>query len=72
MSKDNAERIDLLENGLLRLKQVLLFVPVSRSTFWNGVKSGRFPKPIKNGRCTFWTAESIRTLIETMAAERSS
>lgn len=52
--------------GLLRLKQVLDFIPVSKSTWWNGVKSGRFPKPIKNYRCTFWRAEDIRDLITAM------
>lgn len=57
----------LPETGFLRLAQVLKFIPVSKATFWNGVKSGRFPKPFKNGRCTFWRAEDIRALIEQMA-----
>lgn len=54
----------LPESGLLRLKQVLIFIPVSKSTFWNGVRTGRFPKPVKCGRCTFWRAEDIRQLLE--------
>ena len=53
---------------LLRIKQVLELIPVSRATFWNGVKSGRFPKPFKNGRCTFWRADEIQALIEKMSA----
>jgi predicted DNA-binding transcriptional regulator AlpA len=59
--------MSLPETGLLRLKQVLLFIPVSRVTFLTGVKNGRFNiTPIKNGRCVFYRAEDIRTLIEQM------
>ena len=39
-------------------------IPVSRSTWWAGVKSGRFPSPIKLGpRITAWRVEDIRKLI---------
>lgn len=40
-------------------------IPVGKSCWWEGVKSGRFPKPVKlgKGRGTFWTAKSIRALI---------
>jgi predicted DNA-binding transcriptional regulator AlpA len=40
-------------------------IPVKKSCWWAGVKSGRFPKPVKigNGRGTFWRVEDIRTLI---------
>lgn len=56
------------ETGFLRLKQILGPqgpIPVSKSTWWEGVKSGRYPKPIKLGpRITAWRAEDIRKLIE--------
>jgi prophage regulatory protein len=54
----------LPETGFLRLAQVLQFIPVCKATFWNGVKTGRYPKPFKNGRCTFWRVEDIKKLIE--------
>jgi prophage regulatory protein len=39
-------------------------IPVSRSTWWAGVKSGRFPSLIKLGpRITAWRVEDIRKLI---------
>lgn len=57
----------LPETGFLRLSQVLKYIPVCKATFWNGVRTGRFPKPFKNGRCTFWRVEDIRALIEKMA-----
>ena len=40
-------------------------IPVSKSTWWAGVRSGRFPKPVKLGRrITVWRVEDIRALIE--------
>jgi prophage regulatory protein len=56
------------ETGFLRLSSILAPngpIPVGRSTLWAGVKSGRFPRPVKLGpRMTAWRIEDIRTLIE--------
>ena len=42
-------------------------IPVGKSTWWQGVKDGRFPKPVKLGpRTTAWRVEDIRALIENM------
>lgn len=58
--KDNP----LPETGFVRLAQILKVHPVSKSTWWAGVKSGRFPKPVKlSPRCTAWRVEDIRALI---------
>jgi len=55
----------LPQTGFVRLPAVLSFIPVSKSTWWAGVKSGRYPKPVKLGeRITAWRAEDIRALIE--------
>ena len=59
------ELIELPQTGLLRIKQVLRFVPVSRSHWWAGVKAGRFPKPMKlSERVMVWRASDIRNLVE--------
>ena len=64
------------QTGYLRLTQIIgdkeagvpPIIPVSKSTWWAGVKSGRYPKPVKlSERCTAWRAEDIRALIERMA-----
>lgn len=53
------------EIGFLRIKEILKIFPIGRSTWWEGVKEGRFPKPIKIGvRTTAWKVEDIRALIE--------
>ncbi len=65
----------LPETGYLRLSHILgnrksipptpPLIPVSKSTWWDGVKSGRYPKPIKLGpRITAWRVADIRQLIE--------
>jgi predicted DNA-binding transcriptional regulator AlpA len=59
----------LPETGFLRLPQVLSLIPVSKSTWWAGVKSGRYPKPVKLGeRITAWRAEDISALIVALAS----
>lgn len=51
--------------GYVRLPQVLATIPVCKSTWWNGVKSGKYPKPVKLGpRTTAWLVSDIRALIE--------
>jgi len=52
------------ETGFIRLSTILQFIPLGKSTWWAGVKSGRFPKPVKLGvRTTAWRAEDIVHLI---------
>jgi len=63
----------LPETGYLRLTQIVgdkkagiaPIIPVSKSTWWAGVKSGRYPQSVKlSERCTAWRVEDIRALIE--------
>ena len=63
----------LPETGFLRLPQIIgntkkgitPIIPVSKSTWWQGVKDGRFPQPVKLGpKTTAWRAEDIRALVE--------
>lgn len=61
------EMLDRLpENGLVRLDTILKFFPVSKSTWWAGVKTGRYPKSVKHGGSTFWKAEDIHELIRSI------
>ena len=54
----------LPKTGFLRLRQVLALVPVSKSSWWKGCRSGRYPQPVKLGpRTTAWRAEDIAALI---------
>lgn len=55
---------DLPDEGYLRLAGVLELIPVGRSTWWKGVREGRFPQPVKLGpRTTAWRVKDIRGLL---------
>lgn len=68
----------LPETGYLRLHQIIgrqarngwpaipALIPVSRSTWWAGVKSGRYPQPVRTlgPNITVWRVEEVRALIE--------
>ena len=56
--------MDISPLRLIRLPEVLNRVPVSKSTWWAGVASGRFPKPVRLGpRATAWLEQDINNLI---------
>lgn len=55
--------------GYVREKQILAPygpIPISRSSWWDGVKSGKYPQPTKffGERITAWDVADIRALIE--------
>jgi prophage regulatory protein len=62
-----SERHIFPRTGFVRLPQILTVIPVSESTWWAGVKSGKYPVGLKHGRCRFWTVEEIHELIERIA-----
>lgn len=60
----------LPETGFVRLPQVLAVFPISRSAWWLGVKTGKYPRSFKlSPRITAWKAEDIRALLERQATE---
>ena len=61
------------ETGFIRLSNILKVIPVGKSTWWAGVKAGRFPQSVKLGkRTTAWRVEEIRNLISTLNNERGN
>lgn len=69
---DNAVGNGIPEIGLVRLSQIIgdkkqgipPIIPVSKSSWWDGVKKGTYPKPVKLGERTIcWRVEDIRALI---------
>jgi prophage regulatory protein len=59
MVKKMAER-------LLRVKQVLEIVPVSKSTWWAKVAKGEYPQPVRHlgPRTTCWRESDVLALVE--------
>lgn len=51
-------------DALLRLQQVLSIIPVSRTGWLAGVKSGRFPEPVRiSARVIAWRASDIANIV---------
>lgn len=72
----NESDLDSLEY-LLRLPDIIgdpkanppikAIIPVSKSTWWAGVRDGRFPKPIKLGpNTTVWRAREIKAFLDSL------
>ena len=66
------------ETGLVRAKQLFgdakngipPILPICKASWWNGVKSGKYPQPIRLGkRTTCWNVEDIRKLIDAGVSE---
>jgi prophage regulatory protein len=55
-------------DGFVRLSSILAPtgpLPISRSAWWAGVASGRYPKSVKLGpRITAWRVNDLRALID--------
>ena len=47
-------------DNLLRLAEVIKIVPLSRPTIYRRIKSGAFPAPVKDGRCSMWEESKVR------------
>lgn len=64
--------------GYLRLPQIIgdkekgipPIIPVSKSTWWAGVKSGRYPQPIRTlgYRITAWSVDDIHALVRSLGS----
>lgn len=63
----------MVNQGFLTLRQILGTreapgpLPVSPATWWRGVRSGRFPKPVKIGGRTIWAIADIDELLGRIA-----
>lgn len=59
--------------ALLRLPQVLQLIPISKSSWWAGIKKGRYPAGTKIGpKTTVWRQSDIEALIASLSSETAS
>ena len=50
---------------LIRLDEVLELLPISKSTWWDGIRTGKYPTPVKLGdRITCWRLEDVLELVD--------
>ncbi|MCD8350430.1 MAG: AlpA family phage regulatory protein [Planctomycetaceae bacterium] len=63
--------MNLPSEGFVRLPVILQALGIKKSFFWEQVKEGRFPKPIKIGpRISVWRVEDIRRLIDDISNQK--
>ena len=56
---------ELPGEGFVRLSQVLKVIPVSRSSWYNGVRAGKYPRPnALDVKTKVYRVEDIRALID--------
>ncbi len=62
--------VALPETGFLRLAQVLSFIPVGATRWYDGVKAGEYPAPVSlGGRAKGYRVADIRALIDRLGAQ---
>ena len=49
---------------LLRKAEVLEIYPVSDTEFYNKIRAGEFPEPIRHGRISLWSLHEVMTFVE--------
>jgi len=70
MAREIKTPLPLPQEGFARLPQILHVLGISASAWWQGVKDGKYPQPVKLGsRTTVWRVEKIRELIRQVAGE---
>lgn len=67
------------QDRLLRLKDIIgdreggvpAIIPVSKTTWWDGVRSGRFPAPVRllGLRITTWRAKDVFALVDILPVD---
>lgn len=52
-----------------RKRNVAPLLPISKSAFWAGVRSGKYPAgTLLSARCRVWSAASVRKLLSDLQA----
>ncbi len=51
------------DDRFLKIGECRKIIPVAHSTWWAGIKDGRFPKPVKIGGNTFWRYSDIMKVV---------
>ena len=69
-----------IQPSLLRLNQIIgddkrnipAIIPISKSAWWDGIKKGKYPKPIKlSANTTVWRSDHIKELIDSLCEQTS-
>ena len=63
----------LPNEGFVRLPVVLKVLSIGKTTWWCGIRDGKFPKPAMMGKRTArWNVKDIRAIIEKYTEEAAN
>jgi prophage regulatory protein len=62
----------MIEDRLLKISDCLKIIPVARSIWWQGVKLGSFPQPVKLGSSTFWRHSDLMKFIANTSQSKAA
>ena len=62
----------MFDDRLLKIDQCLEIIPVAKSTWWQKVKEGKYPQPIRLGGSTFWRHSDLMTFISAKGERQDS
>ena len=55
----------VFDDELVSVKEIIAVLKIGPTKWWDGVRRGIYPRPIKLGnRCTRWTKSSIERLMQ--------
>ncbi len=70
MKHEEANNFILPHEGFVRLPVILNILGIGKTTWWNGVREGRYPKPVKpSPNISAWHVDDIRRLIESFKVD---
>lgn len=65
------ETVVVPTTGFLRIDQILKIIPISKASWYRGVKSGEFPPKIHLGaRTVVWRAKDILDFIDKQGSQQ--
>ncbi len=69
MKTQESKLENLPTSGLIRMAQLVKFLPISKNTIWRLSKLGKFPKPVKlTENTTAWKCEEVHAWLASREA----
>jgi predicted DNA-binding transcriptional regulator AlpA len=59
----------VMPERLLRLDEVRKIIPLSRPTIYRRIQEGKFPAPVKDGRCSLWEESKVRAYADQLVQQ---
>jgi predicted DNA-binding transcriptional regulator AlpA len=72
LTEGNIKTGEKTMNNLLKLRDLMEIMKISRSTLWRVQQRKDFPKPVELLGCKRWRSEELQSWLDTQAAQRNT